>query len=107
MPYHGKAIGQEWDELPANLQVLLLALMRACGGGLLGVGLCLTILVIIPFQSGAIWAMYAISGIGLVASLSTLYATYLVKTKTPGTPPVGMSVLAIGLFFIGFLLSLL
>jgi len=107
MPYHSKAIGQEWDELPANLQVLLLALMRACGGGLLGVGLCLAILVIVPFQSGASWAMYTIPGIGLVTSLSTLYATYLVKTKTPGTPPIGMSVLGIGLFLIGFLLSFL
>jgi hypothetical protein len=107
MPYHSKALGQEWDELTANLQVLLLALMRVCGGGLLGVGLCLAILVIVPFQSGASWAMYTIPSIGLVASLSTLYATYLVKTKTPGNPPIGTSVLAIGLFLIGFLLSLL
>ena len=105
MPYHGKALGQEWDELAANLQVLLLALMRACGGGLLAVGLCVAILVVFPFRTGARWAEYAIPGIGLVASLSTLYATYLVRTRTPGTPPIGMSVLASGLFLIGFLLS--
>ena len=105
MPYHGKALGQEWDELAANLQVLLLALMRACGGGLLAVGLCVAILVVFPFRNGASWAEYAIPGIGLVASLSTLYATYLVRTRTPGTPPIGMSVLASGLFLIGFLLS--
>jgi hypothetical protein len=107
MPYHSKALGQEWDELTPNLQILLLALMRGCGGGLLGVGLAIAILVIIPFRSGASWAMYAIPGIGLVASISTLYATYLVKTKTPGTPPIGTSLLAVGLFLIGFLLSFL
>ena len=107
MPYHSKAIGQEWGELTTNLQILLLALMRACGGGLLGVGLGVAILVIIPYRSGASWAMYAIPSIGLVTSISTLYATYLVKTKTPGNPPIGASLLAIGLFLIGFLLSFL
>ena len=107
MPYHSKAIGQEWDELTTNLQTLLLALMRVCGGGLLAVGLSLAILVIIPYRSEANWAVYAITGIGLVTSISTLYAMYMVKTKTPGTPPIWSSLLAIGLFLTGFLLSFL
>ena len=33
MPYHEVAIGMPWKDLPAELQVLIIALLRVGGGG--------------------------------------------------------------------------
>lgn len=107
MPYHSKAIGSSWSDVERNLQVLIIALMRAAGGGFLATGLAILILLIVPWRAGDTWSIYAIPTIGLCGSLGTLYATLLVKTKTPGTPPVILSLLAIALTIIGFILSVI
>ena len=105
MPYHAEALGLSWSELEAKIQVLILALMRAAGGGFLATGLTIFILLIIPFRSGERWAAYAIPAIALCLSGGTLLATLLVKTKTPGNPPVFLSFLALGLTLTGFIFS--
>ena len=107
MPYHAEALGLSWSELSENMQVLILALMRAAGGGFLATGLAIFILLIIPFMVGDKWAIYAIPTISLCTSLGTLYATLLVKTKTPGKPPFVLSFLALALTIIGFTSSII
>ena len=108
MPYHAEALSLSWSELSENMQVLILALMRAAGGGFLATGLAIFILLIIPFKVGDKWTItiYAIPAISLCTSLGTLYATLLVKTKTPGKPPV-VSFLALALTIIGFIFSII
>ncbi|MGK7949110.1 MAG: hypothetical protein AB4368_09980 [Xenococcaceae cyanobacterium] len=107
MPYHSEALGLSWSDLKPNFQVLILALMRAVGGGFLATGLTMLILLIIPYRAGEIWSIYAIPAISLCTSSGTLYATWLVKTRTPGNPPLGLSLLALGLTIIGFIFSLI
>lgn len=107
MPYHSRAIGLSWSDLEENMQVLIIALMRAAGGGFLATGLAMLILLIIPWRAGDIWSMYAIPAISLCISLGTLYATLLVKTRTPGTPPVILSFIALVLTIIGFIFSII
>jgi hypothetical protein len=107
MPYHHEAIGYSWSELEPNFQVLIIALMRAAGGGFLATGLAIFILLMIPWRAGDMWANYAIPAIAACTSIGTLYATQLVKTKTPGKPPVGLSLLAASLTVIGFIFSLI
>ena len=107
MPYHEEALNSSWSDLESNLQVLILALMRAAGGGFLATGLAIFILLIIPFRAGDTWAMYGIPSIGLCTSFGTLYATLLVKTRTPGNPPVILSSIALALTIIGFIFSLI
>lgn len=107
MPYHAEALGLSWSELEEKMQVLLLALMRAAGGGFLATGLAISILLMIPFRAGATWSIYTIPAISLCTSIGTLYATLLVKTKTPGTPPLGLSFLALALTMIGFIFSII
>ncbi len=106
MPYHSKALGLAWSEIDENMQVLIIALMRAAGGGFLATGLAMFILLIFPWRSGDAWSIYAIPTISLCTSIGTLYATLLVKTRTPGTPPVILSFLALALTIIGFIFSL-
>ena len=107
MPYHSEALKSSWSDLETELQVLIIALMRAASGGFLATGLAITILLIIPFRAGNTWSIYAIPAISLCTSIGTLYATLLVKTKTPGNPPVILSFLALALTFVGFIFSLI
>ena len=107
MPYHSEALGLSWSELEPQKQILILALMRAAGGGFLATGLAMLILLIIPWRAGYTWSIYAIPAISLCNCLGTLYATLLVKTRTPGTPPVRLSLLALVLTMIGFIFSVI
>ncbi|MGF1479397.1 MAG: hypothetical protein ACFB4I_07885 [Cyanophyceae cyanobacterium] len=106
MPYHSKAISLSWSELEENMQVLIIALMRASGGGFLATGLAMLILLMIPWRARDTWSLYAVPALGLCTSLGTLSATQLVKTRTPGTPPVFLSLMALGLTLVGFIFSL-
>ena len=107
MPYHAEALSLSWSELAENTQVLILALMRAAGSGFLAAGLAVFVLLIIPFRAGNTWSIYTIPAISLCVSLGTLYATLLVKTKTPGNPPVILSLLALALTVLGFISSII
>ena len=107
MPYHSEALELSWSDLEPNLQILILALMRAVAGGFLATGLVILILLIIPFRAGDMWSIYTIPSISLCNSLGTLYATLLVKTKTPGNPPFILSSIALILTGLGFLFSII
>ncbi len=107
MPYHSEAIGLSWSESEPNLQVLILALMRAVGGGFFATGLTLLILLIIPWRAGNTWSIYAIPLISLSIFLGALYATLLVKTRTSGNPPVKLVFIALTLTVIGFIFSII
>ena len=106
MPYHREALGLTWSDLEPNFQVLIIALMRAAGGGFLATGLAILVILIIPWRAGNIWSIYAIPAIGLCTLSGTLYATLLVKIKTPGTPPVVLSFIGLGLTIISFVFSI-
>jgi len=106
MPYHSLALGKSWSEVEPNTQTLILALMKAAGGGFLATGIVILILLIIPFQAGKQWAIYTIPAISLITSGGSFYATYSVKSETPGNPPIKLSLLSIGLAIVGFIFSL-
>jgi len=106
MPYHSDALQLSWNEVDPNLQTLLLALMRATGGGWLAVSLSVALLLWIPFRDGEDWALYAIPAIGLAAALPSLYATLYVRSRTAASPPVNLTAAAIVLLVLGFILSI-
>jgi hypothetical protein len=106
MPYHSDALQLSWDEVDPNLRTLLLALMRAAGGGWLGVSLSVALLLWFPFRAGEGWALYAIPVVGLAAALPSLYATLYVRGRTAASPPVNLTAAAIVLLVLGFILSI-
>jgi hypothetical protein len=107
MSYHEEALGEPWPQLGPRLQVLLLGLMRAAGGGMLGGGISSAILLLIPFRAGETWSLWAIPLIGLVTVLPTLYATVYIRFRTGAHTPVWASVAGVGLLTIGLILSMI
>ena len=105
MPYHSAAIGVGWTQLDPKFQTLFLALMRVCGGGWLAVAAALTILLAVPFRRNEPWSRWAIPLIALCAAVPTLYATLLVKSKTPASPPWFGPAVAMVLVVAGSMLS--
>jgi hypothetical protein len=106
MPYHAIALGQTWEAVPPNVQVLILALMRATGGGLVAVAVLTLVLLLIPFRAGEIWALWAIPIGSLIVSAGGLYAMHLVRTHTPAHPPRLPVLVSILLALLGLGLSL-
>jgi len=107
MPYHSLALSKSWSEVEPEVQTLILALMRVTGGGFLTASLAIFVLLVIPFQTQEAWAIYTVPAIALITSGSSFYATYLVRLKTPGNPPIKLSLLSIGLTIIGFVFSII
>lgn len=106
MPYHAVALEREWTELDIKTQTLILALMRVAGGGFLATGMVVILLIYLYIKTTEEWIIFIIPTIGFVTSFSSLYATLLVKNRTPGLPPVNLTLLSIGLMVTGFILSL-
>lgn len=87
-------------------QILVLALMKAAGGGWLSISIAVSILLFGPFRQGVRWTFWAIPAIGLPALVVNLYITIYVTLKTPGNPPWQLNAVGIILLFIGFVLSI-
>jgi hypothetical protein len=105
MPYHAAAVGVEWPQLNPSFQALFLALMRVCGGGWLAVAAAMTVLLAVPFRRNEPWSRWAIPLVALCAAVPTLYATLLVKSRTPASPPWFGAAAAIFLVVAGFALA--
>ena len=105
MPYHLEVLGMSWGEIQPQVQFMLLAFLHGGGAGALANGAALMFLLFVPFRNKENWSRWAISIIGLVASLPMLYIVLKVKFETPASPPVGVIVLINLLFVIGFLFS--
>jgi hypothetical protein len=107
MPHHQDAAGKPWEELEPRLQVLILGLMRAAGGGFLGAGIAAAFLLAIPFRDGDAWSHFAIPGIGLATALPMLYATVLIRSRTGARTPVLPGAICVVLILAGVALSMI
>jgi len=107
MPYHASAVEQNWTEVNPAFQILILALMKAVGGGWLSASIAIIILLFKPFKQGIRWTYWAIPAIGLPAMLVNLYVTINVALHTPGSPPWALAALGIILLLVGFILSMI
>lgn len=107
MPYHGDAVELKWEEVDSKHQVLILALMRAAGGGWLSAGISMIFLLIFPFRSGEQWSLFALPLVGLATASAALYATLYVKRNSRANPPVGLVGAAILLLLLGFIFSII
>jgi len=105
MPYHSAAVGVEWSQLDPKFQTLFLALMRVCGGGWLASAAAISVLLAFPFRRNEPWSRWAIPLVALCAAIPTLYATLLVKSRTPASPPWVGAAATILLIVVGFVLS--
>lgn len=98
MPYHSVAVSQEWHELSAGVQFVIIALMRVAGGGYLVAALCIVILQRKYCHKTIRWIPDLILAIGLIIGTISIYATLIVRSNTDGEPPTILAV--IGVIFI-------
>lgn len=105
MPYHQEALARPWQELEPRLQALLLAFLRAAGGGMLASGIGAGAMLLVPFRAGEGWSLVAIPAVELAVVLPMLWATYIVRSRTGAHSPVWLSAAGIALVVAGIALA--
>jgi hypothetical protein len=106
MPYHSDAVLRDWYEVDQYFQYLILALMRVVSGGFLVSAVSIIFLQIKFNKEKTPWIATLILIIGAIIESTTIYATYLVRTFTPGNPPTYIAYIAIVMLVAGYLLNL-
>lgn len=106
LPYHGVALEKEWESLNTQMQTIILAFMRAVGGGLLSGAVMILFLQYQFNKSPQQWIVTAILICGGILSISSFYAMFLVKTKTKGQPPISLVIFAFVLLIVGCFLNI-
>ena len=87
MPYHAEAAGMDWAQVPANMRVLLLALIHMVGGLGLGVSAALAAILIFAFRRGEPWADWVVPTLLLPMQMLALIVPLEVALKTGAHTP--------------------
>lgn len=105
MPYHADALSSSWEELNPAFQILILALMRAAGGGFFLAGLMIILLQRIYNLTNQKWIPSLILLMGVIIVLTTVYATLIVRLNTNANPPTLSSAGALVGLISGYLMN--
>jgi hypothetical protein len=96
MPFHSDVIRTQWVNVDHLSQILYLGMMRTESAGFLAAGTAILILLFIPFLKFERWSYWAMTIVGLVEYIPTLFATHHVSSVTAASPPwifiLGLSV---------------
>jgi uncharacterized membrane protein YgdD (TMEM256/DUF423 family) len=106
MNYHSMAIQKNWEELVPEMQVLITALMRALSSGFLSIAVALSILQIQFNRIHEHWIALTILIIGSILALGSLYAMYLIRTKTKGRPPITIVLVIFIMMVLGYFFNI-
>jgi len=105
MPYHLQVLGLQWVDIQPHFQLLFLAFINGAGATAIGNAAAILILLWIPFRRNEAWAIWAITGIGLVTAAPLLYIVIKIKLTTTASPPLILVVMINLLIILGFLFS--
>ena len=105
MPYHSEAVSLPWDQVDKNIQFLILALMRAVSGGQILAGFIVIWLQLKFNENKLTWIPPLILIAGAIVGLTSLYATIIVRTNTPGNPPTLLVITCLVGLFIGYIFN--
>lgn len=106
MPYHSEAISLDWINVEKNTRILILALMKGVSGGLIAVSFTISFLQFKFTSSRISWIPFLILIIGIIISMTILYAMLFIKLNTRGNPPIGLTISGTVLLISGFILNL-
>jgi len=105
LPYHSDALGQQWTDLDASLQVLVLDLMDVAGAGWCALSVVIIALVFFTRRTQHGFVRYLIPIAILVFYVPTLIATLNVTNLTPATAPWYGNAVAIAATVLSFLIE--
>jgi hypothetical protein len=104
LPYHSEAIGMSWQSLPANTQVLFLALIHVAGAFGVSLGCAVASLVLVPFRRAEAWAEWTIPAVLLYPHAAALAVTSEVARKTGAHTPWQVALTGIAATILGVVL---
>ncbi len=105
MPYHADALEMEWSEVNREMQLLILALMRAVSGGYIATGVIIIVLQHQFSSSRLTWIPPLILVAGAINATTSVYATLIIRINTAGHPPTELISGAFLLFIAAYLLN--
>ncbi len=106
MQYHRIAVQKDWEELVPEMRTLITALMRALSSGFLAVAFALVMLQLRFNLSGEHWIALSILIIGSILALGSLYAMFLIRTRTKGRPPIVIVLVIFVLMIAGYFFNI-
>lgn len=106
MQYHRMAVQKDWEELVPEMRTLITALMRALSSGFLAVAFALVMLQLRFNLSGEHWIALSILIIGSILALGSLYAMFLIRTRTKGRPPIVIVLVIFVLMIAGYFFNI-
>lgn len=95
MPYHSQALQIEWSALSPNYQGLLLGMLKGLAAGQIVAGLATLLMAAASLRHSARPYLVLLPVVCLGYSLLLTYAMYVVTSRTPGEPPLGLGVVAV------------
>ena len=103
MPYHAEALETDWSVLDPNFQGLILGLLKGFGSGACVSGFVILFMVASSLRKTPrpFIVLLPLTAVGYSALLC--YATFTVYVRTPGNPPL---LLTVALVAVGVLASL-
>lgn len=105
MPYHAIVVGMPWAAVPAQLQVLVLGLMKIAGSASVVVSLSILLILIFPFRQLAPWAIWGVPGLLAVFFAGSMIGIGFVAKHTTAELPWGMPIVGLALVAVAVLLS--
>lgn len=105
MPYHSKAVSLEWTDVGYEMQKLILALMRAVAGGFIASAIAIIVLQLKFNKLNQSWLPILIFIIGTIVSLSSIYATLIIRIYTPGDAPTFLALIGLLILVVGFIFN--
>ena len=87
MSFHSEVIQTDWHSVDPKSQILYLGMMKTEGAGFLAAATALSLLLFFPFRKFEKWSYWAMTSIGIVEYLPSLFANYNISSVTNASPP--------------------
>ena len=105
MSYHSEAVGTPWQEVDANTQTLILALMKVAGGGWITLGFFIIVLALGEFSSRRGVSRWALPTGTIIFYSASLAATWGVHQETGASTPWVPSLAMIGIALLALVID--
>jgi len=105
LPHHEMAIGQPWEQIEHNTQVVILSMMRAIGSGWIALAFGIYFILFTAFKQGQPWARWAMFGMGMIVAVPVAFVGIKEQVTTDAVPPWILPVFCIIFFISGFFAS--
>ena len=106
MSYHAEAVNMEWNQVPDNFKILILAGIRTIGALMFTISIAIVTLLYIPFKKEILWAKYALGALNVLVTISLIYVVLFVRSNTNAHPPLYPLLVILCIVIVSFIFSI-